>query len=391
MKKLLTLIALIPALCFGQTVTYQSLVSPTTQDTTVAKITTTPSILNYATLNQAGITFTNGTWPATINPASINQATMVQGTTTVQLFFKPYKAPSPIPTSTTIGGTISGPITLVSNSTISGKTIDLKGASTIGINGSGVTNVHITNCKIINTGNYAILLQKCSNITIDNCFFSNVGFGVSVKSCVGVKVNSNQFLNINGIVGGDKGHAVQFNGVSGGGNQINNNRVENIAGVAVAPHDILNVYQSNGLQGDSIQVIGNWIRGGQIANATNNGAAGIVLADVGGSYQVARNNILVNPGYIGIQAQGGVHIKADHNQIYSSQTPVSLLGMGWGNYSGVASSDVVYSYNQIRWYDYNNNEHSITPNTSGLTLIGNQTNSSAMGAGILPPVIITMK
>jgi len=43
------------------------------------------------------------------------------------------------------------------------------------------------------------------------------------------------------------GHAIQLNGVIGGGNQINNNRIENIAGVALNPHDILNLYKSNGL------------------------------------------------------------------------------------------------------------------------------------------------
>jgi hypothetical protein len=287
----------------------------------------------------------------------------------------------------------SGPVTLRSNTTVSGLIIDLKNAATTGINGNGVTNVHITNCKIINSASFGINLYNCSNITIDNCFISNVGFGVNVQKSVTVKVNSNQMLNINGINTSSFGHAVQFNNVNGGGNQINNNRVENIAGVALHPHDILSVFQSNGLPGDSIQIIGNWIRGGQMSlwPTSGSGACGIGLGDVGGSYQVCRNNILVNPGYVGIQAQGGSHIKVDHNQIYSSSTPVSLLGMSWGNYSGTTTTDVIYANNRVRWYDYNNNEHSFGQNGTGVTLINDIWGATNISSSILPATIITMK
>ena len=288
--------------------------------------------------------------------------------------------------------TASGPITAKSNTTYSGLLIDLHNASSVGFILKGVTNVHITNCKIINTASFAINIQSSSKITIDNTLMSNVGFGVYAYQSQTVKVNSNQILNVNGINTASLGHAIQFNTVTGSGNQINSNRIENIAGVAVHPHDIINLYQSNGLAGDSIQVIGNWIRGGQrnLWPTSGSGAGGIVLADLGGNYQVCRNNILVTPGYVGIQAVGGNHIKVDHNQIYSASTPASLVGMGWGNYSGKSSSDVVYAYNQVKWFNMRNLEDDAPAHPSGLTLVNNKWGAS-ISASILPSTIITMK
>ncbi len=288
--------------------------------------------------------------------------------------------------------TTSGPISAKSNTTYSNLLIDLNGSSTTGISVNGATNVHITNCKIINGAGFGINISNSSNITIDNTFISNIGFGVYAYQSQSIKVNNNQMLNINGINTASLGHAIQFNGVTGGGTQINNNRIESIAGQALHPHDVINVYESNGLPGDSIQVIGNWIRGGQrtLWPTSNSGAAGIVIGDLGGSYQVCRNNILVSPGYVGIQAQGGSHIMVDHNKIYSDTSPASLVGMSWGNYSGESSTDVTYAYNQVKWFNLRNLEDDFGQNGSGVTLINN-TWGANLTASILPATIITMK
>ena len=302
-------------------------------------------------------------------------------------------------TSTTY--TPSGPIVLQSNMTISGLSIDLGNASTVGITGNNVTNVHITNCRIVNTTAFAITLNGCSNITIDNCFISNVGFGVYAHSCTsGIKVNGNQFLNINGVNTSFLGHAVQFDNVNGGGSQINNNRIENIAGVALHPHDLLSLYESNGLPGDSIQVIGNWIRGGQLTlwPTTNSGACGIGLGDNFGSYQVCRNNILVNPGYAGIQVAGNnlTGIKVDHNQIYSAQSAINMNAM-----TVLTNSQVELSYNQTNWTNHNGINALLADgetqywlgSPASPTPINFNTNKWGNGipASILPTTIITLK
>ena len=199
----------------------------------------------------------------------------------------------------------------------------------------------------MNSTNDGIQLNNCTNVTIDSCFVTNVRAGVNVKYCTTVKVKNNQFLNMNGPY--PSGNFVQFNNVNGGGCQIAYNKCEDVVGVAQHPQDGLSIYQSNGLPGDSIMVIGNYIRGGQ-AQHDSGGGAGIVLGDVGGSYQVARHNVLVNPGAVGAQVQGGSHIKMDHNTIFSTATPFTMVGLAYGNYSGAASVDVTMSYNKVRYF-----------------------------------------
>ncbi|MDO3624730.1 right-handed parallel beta-helix repeat-containing protein [Mucilaginibacter sp. BT774] len=215
------------------------------------------------------------------------------------------------------------------------------------------SNVHITKCKLLDSKKVGILLENCKNVLIDSCYITNVQTGVNAKNSVTVKVNYNYFRNMNGPF--PAGCAVQFNNVSAPASQINYNKVENIAGQAQHPQDLLSVYKSNGMPGDSIQVIGNWIRGGQVINDSG-GAAGIVLGDVGGSYQVARYNVVINGGFVGMQVQGGSHIKMDHNTIYSSPTAYSNDGLSYGNYSGQPSTDVEISYNKIKFFNRNGKE-----------------------------------
>jgi len=273
-----------------------------------------------------------------------------------------------------------------SNITISGLSIS-GGSNCIAL--YNCTNVHITNCRLADALVYGIMLNNCQNITIDNCFITNVKSGVHVYQGSTIKVNSNQFLNMLGPF--PDGCFVQFAGVSGGGNQINNNKCEDIPGIG-HPQDGLSLYQSNGLPGDSIQVIGNWIRGGQIQHDSG-GAAGIVLGDVGGSYQVARWNKMVNPGYVGAQVQGGSHIKMDHNVIYSSSTPYSNSGICYANYSGVPSTDVNMSYNWVKYFQTSGAEWDAWVDKSVSAPAGWSTNylKAGISASILPTTIITMQ
>lgn len=303
--------------------------------------------------------------------------------------------------STTTTYVSSGAITAKSNTTYSGLIINLNGAGTTGITLNGLTNVHITNCKILNTTGFAINIYNCSNITIDNCLISNVGFGVYAQgsSSKVIKVNNNQFLNINGINTASLGHAIQFNGLSGGGNQINNNRIENIAGKALHPHDLISLFQCNGIKGDSIQVIGNWIRGGQLTLWPNSssGGCGIGMGDVGGSYQVCRNNILINPGYAGIQVIGtGTSIKIDHNQVFSTKTAINTNAINI-----MDKNRIEVSYNKTNWTNHNGINALLSdgetqyylgsPASPTPTNFGTNNWRSGILASVLPTTIITMQ
>src|SRR6184192_3760184 len=256
--------------------------------------------------------------------------------------------------------TSSGQIILSSGATVSGKLIDMAGGSANGIVGNNVSNVHITKCKIVNTTGFAISLYSCTNITIDSCDIENVGFGVyAAGASQTIKVNSNYFKNINGINTTYLGHAVQFNAVNGGGSQINYNKIENIAGQALHPHDQINVFMSNGLVGDSIQVIGNQVRGGQLTAYPTTGStgAGVIVGDVGGSYQVCRNNILINCGCAGVQCIQGTGgsvngISIDHNIIYNNVvSPVAAQGI---TVLGTVSN-IKIKNNRVWWKNHNGN------------------------------------
>ncbi len=342
----------------------------TTGGTTTGGTTTGGTTTGGATTG--GTTATTGGTTTTIDPKT---GLPIGSGTTTKVFA--YKGSAPI--------SLSGQ----SNITISGDSIS--GGSVNCISLTNCSNVHITKCKLINSSVYGISLSKCTNVTIDSCFISNVAAGVHAFQSATIKTNSNQFLNMNGPM--PDGNFVQYSYVTGGGNQIMNNRCENIVGVAQHPQDGLSVYKSDGLPGDSIMVTGNWIRGGQVLHDSG-GAAGIVLGDVGGSYQVARNNIIVNPGSVGAQVQGGSHITMDHNIIYSSATTYSVVGIAYGNYSGAASTDITMSYNTIRYYQTAGTECDMwwDPATASQP-IGWSTNigRANIDASILPAKIITMK
>ncbi len=277
------------------------------------------------------------------------------------------------------------------NIIVTGLIIDIKNGGSIAALFKYCNYVHFFNCIIKNSTEDGIQLSNCNNVEIDHCFITNVKAGVNAINCVSVNVHDNQFLNMNGPF--PSGNFVQFDVVNGGNCRINNNRCEDIAGVAKHPQDGLSVYKSNGLQTDSIQVIGNWIRGGQVINDSGGGAA-IVLGDVGGSYQVARYNVVVNGGFVGMQVQGGTHIKMDHNTIYGAVTPYSNCGLCFGNYSGKASSDINISYNKVKYFKTNGQEMDAwwDPGTA-FKPAGWDTNilKASIDATILPSVIITFK
>lgn len=214
-----------------------------------------------------------------------------------------------------------------SNFTISGLSFT---GGTYGIYLNGCSNVVIAFNRIVGAAKYEIYLYNCKNIKVLYNYISGGVAGVHAENSSSIVVNHNQIGDILGPFPG--GNFVQFVNVSGPKTSISYNRCEDIEGVG-KPEDGLSLYKSNGAPGDSIMVIGNWIRGGQYYN-TSGGAAGVVLGDVGGSYQVARNNIIVGGGYVGMQVQGGHDIKMDHNKIYSAATAYSNDGLSFGNYSG---------------------------------------------------------
>jgi parallel beta-helix repeat protein len=204
-------------------------------------------------------------------------------------------------------------------------------------------NITITNCIIGPSADVGIRLDNCSNITISgNSFLSNEG-GVYAVGCTGgIKVDNNQFANPQG--GDNRGQFIQFNACSGAGNEIKDNVGESVPGVS-NPEDLINIYLSNGTPASPIMISGNRFRGG--GPSTHGG--GILLGDSSGSYMVAQNNILVDPGQHGMGIPAGTNIKILNNQIYARQQSFSNVGIYMYNIYGTTCSNDTIQGNQVNY------------------------------------------
>lgn len=233
--------------------------------------------------------------------------------------------------------------------TFTGDSINSGGSSTPCIKLTGYDTVIIKRCKLLNSTAQGILFVNCKYTKVDSCYISKVSDGIHDNFATGSPIYTNNYIS---IVNGPfpLGNGIQLNQVnSSTGGLIQNNDIENFDGISLHPQDLISVYKSNFAIGDSLMVLNNYIRGGQVLNDSG-GAAGIVLNDVGGSYQIARGNILVNPGAVGIQIQGGHGSKVDHNKIYGDgHGAKSFEGIQYGNYSADTTYAIEMSYNKVYW------------------------------------------
>jgi len=156
---------------------------------------------------------------------------------------------------------------------------------------------------------------------------------VYAESCTGIKVDNNQFTNVRG--GFPRGQFVQFNTVTGAGNEIKNNVGENVLGAGRDPVDLINLYKSSGTAASPIWVAGNKFRGG----GPDTTGGGIMTGDNGGNYQQIENNILVDAGQYGIAIASGTNINILNNQVYARQQPWTNVGIyAWNQTAGTTCS-----------------------------------------------------
>jgi hypothetical protein len=245
--------------------------------------------------------------------------------------------------------------------------ISLNGVNDMTITGDSLSSITLTNCNRIHifkcrlqgsTGK-AINISGGSDITIDSTYIENVQQGIYAQNAARIIIKHNYIHNVLGAPSPATYHPIQINNVTHA--HIDSNKIEEDPVVTQYSHDQISIYKSNGTIGDSVTVIGNWIRfGQQVMNGSgpggftggNNGACAINLTDSGGSLQVARDNLIINGGYIGIQIDGaGTSAKADHNKIYSSRTDISLVGISYYTTTHVypGPSSVEISYNKLNW------------------------------------------
>jgi parallel beta-helix repeat protein len=226
------------------------------------------------------------------------------------------------------------------------------------------SNVIITDNVIQNSANTGVRLVNCSNIIIMHDTIQNVRSGVYAENCSGIDVRYNYMLNMQGPM--PQAQFVQFNNSTG---KVRYNHLENIYGHS-NPEDAINVYKSYASPADPILVTGNWIRGGGPSVT----GGGIMLGDNGGSWQIASQNILVNPGQYGIAVSGGTNISIINNKIFSKQQSFTNIAIyAWGQ-SVAGCSLITISGNRVNWTNKSGIVNSFWNGNNCGTLFGWSTN-----------------
>ncbi len=344
-------------------------IQDTDSDSIVPKSTTTTPASNTPASNTPA-----STTPASTTPAKATPPSGVNVTNPLNPVASTYKHSNPIS------------LTGASNITISGDSINCLNANTPGISLVNCNNIHITKSKIYNSKGDGIYLLGCTNVTVDTCYITNIATGVNAVKCTGVIVNYNQMKNVIGPY--PSGQFVMLNQVNGAGDMVTNNKLEDISGQS-DPEDAINIYESNGTAASPIIISGNWIRGG--GPSTSGG--GILLGDVGGSYQIAENNVLVNPGMYGMGVVAGTNMQILNNQIYSSKTTVSGVGIDVSNQytSTTGCSMITVDGNQVNWTNSAGMlDNNWDPGQCGtITGWNDNTWGANISSSILPATIIT--
>lgn len=212
-------------------------------------------------------------------------------------------------------------------------------------------NVIIRNNRFSNKTKLAIYLDDSKNVTIVDNTFDNVHTALIAHKSQGIKFDYNDIYNVGEpwAQSQDKnnGFVALFDKVTGPGNSISYNVAENIFGES-SPGDIINVNQSHGTPESPIVVKGNWLRGG----GPSPSGGGILIGDLGGSYQIAEDNILVDAGQYGIAIAGGSYMTLRNNKVYGKQqyfTNVGLYATNWySSYHG-QSTNITVENNAVNY------------------------------------------
>jgi hypothetical protein len=204
-----------------------------------------------------------------------------------------------------------------------------------------------------------VLIQSSENVTIENTVFTNFASVASIdkrnnalqiEDSPNTRIINNEFRDIRSDIAqksGDKGNrAIVVRGnnshnlkilhndfINPGRNALQMNRVRGVSGVEIAYNriegrgpwdsdfeDMINLYSSSGTATSNIAIRGNFMRNG---GPSSSGTA-MILGDGNTSagpsqYITAEDNVIVDPGHVGINLAGGDHITVRNNKIFSDR------------------------------------------------------------------------
>lgn len=204
---------------------------------------------------------------------------------------------------------------------------------------TGESNIVIENKTFTGTaaGLAAIRLTSCTNVTIRNCDFIDVPGCIYAYQSSGIVIEDCRYSNITGPharTGANVGNFVQTN-------ECSNVTIRRNKGKGGDTEDIVSVYKTS-----TALVEDNHFEG---TGWTSGSGSGIALGDYGGSGNIARRNILVNPGQVGAFIAGGTNHTIQDNIIIGQQRAKSNVGVYvWGQGGGACSGHTVGG-NRASW------------------------------------------
>jgi parallel beta-helix repeat protein len=230
----------------------------------------------------------------------------------------------------------SGPIDISGQSNVVIENLHISNPGGTCVTVTNGSNVTIRNSTIGPCGDDAVYLSDVANASVSGNYITDTNNGVLIHRSDSVRVDSNTFINAGR-------NFVQFDKVNGSGSSISGNRGQNELGGSNA-EDLISVYWSNGTSSSPIRVVGNHLRNG----GPSGSGSGIMLGDGNGTHQVVEDNVLVNPGQVGIGVASGNDIVVRNNKIYSEALSWSNVGLYvWDQYGGCGSVEI--AGNQVNW------------------------------------------
>jgi parallel beta-helix repeat protein len=203
-------------------------------------------------------------------------------------------------------------------------------------------NVTIRDVRIDGTGGSGIYVLGSSSIRISESRITDTISGIYAVSSTVVDVSCNTIENPRGPI--PRGQFVQFDTVSGADNRISCNVGRNEPGRG-QPEDAISLYKSDGTPQSPITVTSNLIVGG----GPSESGGGIMLGDDGGSYLVAEDNVLIDPGQYGIGVASGNNIAIRGNIILGRKQAFTNVGIYTWNQYPHACHSITVEGNTVKW------------------------------------------
>lgn len=279
--------------------------------------------------------------------------------------------------------TPSGPITLTSGQTLSG----LHVTSTDGpcIQGSGVQNVRITNCKIGPCGPGAegvgVSLYGSHDVRIDHNAFDDVASALYAQTDANGNLvfDHNRVTRVRGPM--PRGQMVQLDDIHGPGHRIVCNvSDQTVPGYLAGPEDHVSVYKSGGTAASRIEIAYNRLRGG----GPSTSGSGIMTGDSGSEYLYVHHNTLVETANVGFAIAGGSHITFEQNRAFSPKNPYSNVGAYVWAQAGATCQDNALIDNRTLWTNKDGAQNPFWDggNCQNTTQSGNVWGDTTLGAAI---------